>query len=185
MDREKALQLVKQYVKNENSIKHMLAVEAVMRKLAEKFDEDKNLWGLAGLVHDIDMEVVDYHKNPSMHGKEGAQLLAKNNFSKEVIEATLAHNRETKKERETNLEKAIYCTDPLTGLIVASTLVSPSKKIRDLSTKSVLKRYKEKAFARGADRDAISACNELNMDLEEFVEVGLLAMQEIESDLDL
>jgi len=185
MKREKALLLVKKYVKNENSIKHMLAVEAVMGELAKRFDEDEDLWSIAGLVHDIDMEVVDYRKNPEFHGKKGALILEKEGFPFEIINAAVAHNKETGKERVTLLEKAIYCADPLTGLIVAGVLISPSKKIKDLSVNSVLKRYKEKSFARGAEREVISACKEINLTLEEFIKIGLLAMQKISNDLGL
>ncbi len=185
MEREKALLLIKKYVKNKNSIKHMLAVEAVMRELAKRFDENEEIWGIAGLVHDIDMELVDYHKNPELHGKEGSIILKEEGFSQQVIDATVAHNKETGKERATLLEKSIYCVDPLTGLIVASTLISPSKKIKDLSTESVLKRFKEKSFARGAERDVISSCEEINLTLQEFIEIGLLAMQKINNELEL
>jgi putative nucleotidyltransferase with HDIG domain len=185
MNRKKSLKLIKDYVKNENSIKHMLAVEAVMRDLAKRFDKDEDLWGITGLVHDIDMEIVDYRNNPELHGKKGVEILKNENFPEEVTNAVLAHNKETGKSRDTLLEKAIYCTDPLTGLIVASVLVLESKKINDLSTSSVLKRFKEKSFAKGADREVISACSEIGLTLEEFVEVGVGAMQKINKELEL
>ncbi len=185
MRRESALELVKKYVKNKNSIKHMLAVEAVMKNLARRFNEDEELWALAGLVHDIDMEIVDYVKNPSLHGKETERILNEEGFDRKVIDAALAHNHETGKERESLLEKAIYCADPLTGLIAASTLVLPSKKIKELSLKSLKKRHKEKAFAKGADRNIIESCKEIGLELEEFMEIGLTAMQEISAELEL
>ncbi len=185
MSEKEALNLVKKYVKNKNSIKHMLATAAVMRSLAQKFNEDEDKWALSGLLHDIDMEIVDYHENPHEHGLRGAQILEEEGVSRDIINAALAHNKETGKARETVLEKSIYCTDPLTGLIVASTLVLPSKKIADLTAESVLKRYKEKSFAKGADREIIASCSEINLSLEEFVEIGLTAMQKISNDLDL
>ncbi len=185
MKREEALSLVRKYVKNENSIKHMLAVEAVMKSLAQKFEEDEKEWGLVGILHDIDMEIVDYKKNPKEHGQKGAEILEKNNITQKIIDGTLAHNEETGKERKTLLEKAIYCTDPLTGLIVASTLVLPDKSIKKLSVESVLKRFKEKAFAKGANRDIINSCQEIGLELEEFVAIGLSAMQEISEELEL
>lgn len=185
MDKNKALLLVRQYVKNENSIKHMIAVGAVMRALAEKFGENKDLWELAGILHDIDMEIVDYRNNPDYHGKKGAEILKENGAKEEIIAAALAHNKDTGKERNTLLEKSIYATDPLTGLIVASVLVLPEKKIADLTSKSVLKRYKEKAFAKGADRDIIATCSEIGLDLEEFINIGLTSMQEISDEIDL
>ncbi len=185
MKREEALLLVKQYVKNKNSIKHMIAVEAVMKRLAHKFKEDHEIWSLTGLLHDIDMEIVDYHNEPEKHGKKGAQILKENGVKEEIINGTLSHNRETGKKRETLLDKSIYCSDPITGLIVASALVSPSKKLSDLSPKSVVKRFKEKSFAKGADRDAIQACQEIGLELEEFVTIALSAMQEISEELEL
>ncbi len=185
MKREQAINLIKKHVKNRNSIKHMLAVEAVMRALAKRFDEDEELWGLAGLLHDIDMEIVDYRNNPEEHGKKGAEILEKEGVSKKVIDAALAHNKATGKKRETDLEKAIHAADPLTGLIVASALIIPSKKINDLTTDSVIKRFKEKSFARGADRETIKCCSEIGLELDKFIEIGLLSMQEISKELEL
>ena len=185
MNREEALQLVRQYVKNENSIKHMLATEAIMRALARHFGEDEKIWGLAGLVHDIDMEINDYRQNPEKHGLIAEEILSKAGFAPEIIEAAKAHNLATGKMRETKLEKSIYCADPLTGLIVAATLVLPSKKLADLSVESVLRRFKEKHFARGADREIISACSRIDLSLEEFVKIGLEAMQGINKELGL
>ncbi len=185
MDREEALSLIKQYVKNKNSIKHMLATEAVMRALAKELGEDEEKWGLAGLLHDIDMELVDYKENPQDHGKVGAQILREIGLNEEIIEAALAHNDRTGKQREALMEKAIFAADPLTGLIVASTLVLPNKKIMNLTPESVLKRFKEKAFARGADRETISACCKTGLTLEEFVGIGLKAMQGISEELEL
>lgn len=185
MDREKGFNLLKKHVQNKNSIKHMLAVEAVMRELAKKFDEKEELWGLAGLLHDIDMEIVDYKKNPFLHGRKGESILREEGFSEEIYSAATAHNPETGEERNTLLKKAIYCVDPLNGLIVASTLVLPSRKIRDLSSESIMKRFKEKAFAKGADREIIASCDEIGVTLEEFVDIGLSAMQKISSELEL
>jgi putative nucleotidyltransferase with HDIG domain len=185
MNREQAFSLIKEYVKNENSVKHMLAVEAVMRSLAERFNQDQELWGMVGLVHDIDMEIVDYLNEPEKHGIKGAEILQEKGFSSEVIEAIKAHNEATGKNPETLLEKAIFCVDPLTGLIIAGVLVSPSKKISDLTAQSVLKRFKEKSFARGANREIIKECSKINLDLEEFINVGLKAMKNISDDLGL
>ncbi len=185
MNKQEALQLVRQHVKNENSIKHMLATEAIMRALARRFSEDEEIWGLAGLVHDIDMEMVNYRDHPEKHGKVGGAILEKAGFDSAIIEAVKAHNPATGKVRETRLEKAIYCVDPLTGLIVASTLVLPSKKLADLKIESVLKRFKERHFAQGANREKIAACSEIDLSLEEFVKVGLETMQGISDDLGL
>ncbi len=185
MNREDALILIRKYVKNVNSIKHMMATEAIMRALAKRFNEDEELWGLTGLLHDIDMEIVDYVIEPSKHGKEGAEILKEEGINKEIVEAVKAHNPATGKKAETMMEKAIYCSDPLTGLIVASTLVLPSRKISDLNASSVMNRYKEKSFARGADRDIIASSSEMGISLEEFIEIGLEAMKKIDKELGL
>jgi len=185
MKREEAHALIREHVKNENSVKHMLAVEAVMRALARRLEEDEEKWGLAGLLHDIDMETVDHRTDPQRHGIEGARILEEKGVEEDIVEAVKAHNEATGKERNTLMEKAIYAADPLTGLIIASVLVLPNKKLEELSVDSVMKRFKEKDFARGADRDTISSCEELGIPLEEFVKIGLRAMREINEDLGL
>ncbi len=186
IEREEALKLIQKYVKNQNSIKHMIAVEAVMEKMAEKLGGDKEIWARAGLLHDIDMELVDYRDEPEKHGKKALDILKEEGIDHpDILKAVEAHNKATGKERETLLEKTIYAVDPVTGLIVASALVLPTKSLKDLKTKSILKRFKENSFARGADREAISACKELGMDLEEFIEIALSSMQEISQELGL
>ncbi len=193
MTREEALSLVRQYIKNENSVKHMLATEAIMRALARRFNasaslsasENEETWGLAGLLHDMDMEIVDYRTNPEQQGAVGADMLEKMGVDTIITNAIRAHNEATGKTRDNLIEKAIYAVDCLTGLIVASTLVLPSKKIGGLTPENVLNRFKEKSFAKGARRDAIATCSEINLSLEEFAQIGLKAMQEIASDLDL
>lgn len=163
----------------------MLATEAVMRSLASRFGEDEEKWGLVGLLHDIDMEIVDYVKDPGKHGNEGARILEEKGLDGELTEAVKSHNPATGKKPETLMEKTIYSVDPLTGLIVASVLVLPSRKISDLSVSSVIRRFKEKSFAKGADREIIASCSEMGLSLEEFVESGLRAMQEINQELGL
>lgn len=186
MTREEALQLVRQYVKNENSVKHMLATEAIMRDLASRFNENVEKWGLAGLVHDIDMEEIDYRNEPTKHGPRSVEILKENGLNdEEVLGAVLAHNETLGGERLTKIEKAIHCVDPLTGLVVAATLVMPSKKLADVTTENILNRYKEKNFARGANREIIVRCSELDLSLEEFCRIGLLAMQGITGELGL
>jgi len=186
MTRNEALALIKSKVSNPNSIKHMLATEAIMQALARHFGEDEEKWGLAGLVHDIDMEEVDYHEEPEKHGLKGVEILRENGLNdQEILDAVLAHNEATGKKRETLLEKAIYSVDPLTGLIVAATLVLPSKKIADVKVENVLNRFKEKSFARGVNREIIAKCQDISLNLEEFVKIGLEAMQEITGELGL
>ena len=184
MKREEALNLLKKYLKNQNLIKHSLAVESVMKNLALHFDEDVSKWTLAGLLHDIDYELVK--NDMSKHSLLGAEILKENGLEEEICNAVKVHNEMHKIEPKTLIEKALFVADPLTGLITASVLVLPSKKISDLTIESVLKRFKESAFARGANREIIKKCEELlNLELEKFVNIGLLSMKEISDDLGL
>ncbi|KPJ57329.1 phosphohydrolase [Parcubacteria bacterium DG_74_2] len=184
MEREKALNLLKENIKNKNLIKHSLAVEAAMRDLAENFGEDIEIWGICGLLHDIDYEKTK--EDPNLHSKIGTEMLKNLGFDKEIQEAVLTHNEVHGIEPKTKMAKALFCVDPLTGLIVASTLVLPSKKINDLKTENVLNRFGEKLFAKGANREIIKKCEEyLSLNLEKFIEIVLSAMQKISSELDL
>jgi len=186
MTRDEALQLVKQYVKTANSVKHMLATEAIMRALARQFGESEDVWGLAGLVHDIDMEEVDYMADRKRHGPRSVEILRQNGLDDEIVlGAVMAHNEALETPRDTKIKKAIYSVDPLTGLIVASCLVLPSRKLADLTADNILNRFKEKSFARGAKREIIAECSELGLSLEEFCKIGLEAMQGISDDLGL
>lgn len=184
MTRNKAFDLLKENLKNQNLIKHSLAVEASMRGLAEKFNEDVEKWGICGLIHDIDYEKTG--GNPNLHSKQGAEMLKGLGFDEETYKAVLAHNEIHGIKPESLMAKALYCVDPLTGLIVAATLVLPSKKINKLEIDSVLKRFKEKAFAKGADREIIKKCEEyLNLSLKEFIRITLSSMQKISNELGL
>jgi hypothetical protein len=185
MTREKALELVEKRIKNKNSIKHMLATEGIMRALAEHFEEDEEVWSLAGLLHDLDMEDEESLADPRQHANRSAEELEAMGVKKEITNAIRAHNPQSGKRPETLIEKCLYAADPLTGLIVASTLVLPSKKITDLRLDSLLKRFKEKRFAMGARREGIAACLNFEMELEDFLRIGLKAMQGIAEDLGL
>ncbi len=181
LDRRKALELVRSRVKNANLVKHMLAVEAAMRALAPRFGGDPDRWGLAGLLHDLDYE--ETRNIPERHALVTVEELRGMGFDDtEVLNAILAHAG--KKTPETPMEWAIYSVDPLTGLIVAAALVHP-QKLSGLQVENVLKRYKEKAFARSANREAIAACRNLGMELPEFVGVVLEAMKGIRDELGL
>ncbi len=183
MEREEALRLVKQEVKTKNLIKHMLAVEAVMRRLARELGQDEELWGLAGLLHDLDYDkTVD---QPEQHGLLGAQILEEKGFPAELIRAVKAHNEMLGVERQTLLDKALYAADPVTGLLVAAALIHPQKKLAAIDLDFVLNRFKEKSFARGADRGQIETCRDLNLTLERFIALSLEAMQSIAADLGL
>lgn len=184
MNKESALELLRENLTNQNLIKHSLAVEAVMRALAGHFGEDAEKWAMCGLMHDIDYEIVK--DDISSHSRKGAEMLKELGFNEEICYAVLTHNEAHGIEPESLLAKSLFCVDPLTGLMVAATLVLPSKKINDLETENVLKRFKEKAFARGANREIIGKCQEyLNLSLEEFVEIVLNAMKKISKELGL
>ncbi len=184
MKKEEALNLLKKYLKNQNLIKHSLAVEVVMRELANYFNEDVEKWGIAGLLHDIDYELVK--NDMSKHSLLGAEILKENGLEEDICNAVKVHNEMHNIEPKTLMEKSLYVADPLTGLITASVLVLPSKKIKDLTIENVLRRFKENAFARGANREIIKKCEELlNLELEKFVNIGLLSMKEISDDLGL
>lgn len=183
MTRDEALALIKQHVKNKNLIKHMLAVEVVMGALAPHFDGDPELWRLAGLLHDIDYDQT--FDKPEIHSKLGAQMLADLNLPAELVNAVRAHNEIHGIERTTPMEKALYCSDPVTGLIVAGALIHPSKKLSAIDKDFILNRFNEKSFARGANRETIAACKELGLSLEDFVTIALEAMQQSASELGL
>ncbi|HNW96693.1 MAG TPA: HDIG domain-containing protein, partial [Candidatus Paceibacterota bacterium] len=157
MERNQALELLKNKIKNKNMIKHCLATEACLIKLAEYFKEDVNKWGIAGLLHDYDYEeMINF---PEKHALVGADELEKLGLDKESAQAIRAHNEMNGTPRNTVFEKAIYSVDPMTGLIVAAALVLPSKKISELTTESIINRVKEERFAAGAKRKNILACS--------------------------
>jgi uncharacterized protein len=184
MEREKALEILKENIKNKNLIKHSLAVEALMKALARHFGEDEKKWALAGLLHDIDYEKVE--NDLSQHSLVGAEMLSNLGIENDICQAVKTHNEAHGIKPETLMGESLYVCDPLTGLIVASTLVLPSKKISDLTTENVLHRFKEKSFAKGANREIIKKCKDyLNLNLEEFIGISLKAMQEISDDLGL
>jgi putative nucleotidyltransferase with HDIG domain len=186
MTRQEGLNLLRENISNQNLIKHSLAVEAIMKVLAHHFGEGENegKWALAGLLHDIDYEKTK--DNPVKHSLVGAEILEDLGVDKEICQAVKVHNEAHGIAPETLMEKALYVADPLTGLIVAATLVLPSKKLADLTVENVLNRFKEKAFARGVNREIIKKSEELlNLKLEEFVKIGLGAMQEISKELGL
>jgi len=183
MDRKEALDSVKANIENENLLKHMLATEAIMIALAKRLGEDQEEWGLTGLLHDIDMELTEGDMNS--HSKLGADLVKEMGASEVMVHAILSHNETHGVPLETKLDKALFCADPLTGLIIAAALVRPDKKLAGVEAKSVRKRFKEKSFAAGANREQISSCRELGLELDEFIELGLKAMQGIANELGL
>ncbi|MGE5577863.1 MAG: HD domain-containing protein [Syntrophothermus sp.] len=183
MNRQEALETVKKHVKNKNLIKHMLAVEAVMRALAERFGEDVDKWGLAGLLHDIDYDTTA--DKPQEHSVLGARMLEEMELAPDIVYAVKVHNEAHGLPRNSMMDKALYAADPLTGLIVAAALIHPSKKIHAIDADFVMNRFGEKSFARGANREQIQACSEIGLSLKEFVDLGVKAMQGIAADLGL
>ncbi len=183
MKREEALDSIKANVENENLIKHMLATEAIMRALARRFGEDEEEWGLTGLLHDIDMELTEGDMNT--HSKLGADLARELGVGESVAQAILRHNETHGIPLDTMLDKALFCADPLTGLISAAALVRPDKKLAGVEAKSVMKKFKEKSFAAAVSRQQIAGCSEIGLELGEFVELGLTAMKEIAAELGL
>lgn len=183
MDRAEALLIVKEYVKSPNLINHMLAVEAAMCFYARKFNEDEELWGLAGLLHDFDWEI---HPTLAEHPQAGAPILRERGVPEEIVRAILSHADHTGVPRETVMQKALYACDEITGLITAVALVRPSRSLHDLTASSVKKKWKDKAFAAGANRDEISqATQEFGIELWEHTDNVILAMRTIATELGL
>lgn len=186
MDRQTAINLLRENLKNKNLIKHCLALEAVMRKLANHpaIGGDADTWGLAGLLHDLDYE--ETLTDPQKHTLIAAERLKEALAPVEIINIIKAHNSEALGiARESRADKAIYAADPLTGLIVAAALIHPDKKLNSIDPQFVLNRFKEGSFARGSNREQIKTCEELGLSLEEFISLGLGAMQEIAAELGL
>ncbi|MFZ5645961.1 MAG: HDIG domain-containing metalloprotein [Bacillota bacterium] len=183
MNRDEALSLLKENLENKNLFKHCLAVEAVMRELAEHFGEDAEKWGLAGLLHDID---YDHTKDdPHRHSLEGAKLLEEKGLPEDIVYAVKVHNEAHGLPRNSLLDKALYCTDPVTGLIVAGALIKKEKSLSAIDVPFLMKRFGEKAFARGANRETINACSEIGLSLEDFLGIGLRGMQKISDEMGL
>ncbi len=183
MDRPAALSLVREYVKNESLVRHMLAVEAAMRFYAEKYGEDVEAWGLVGLLHDFDWEI---HPTLEEHPQAGAPILRQRGVPEEIVRAVLSHADHTGVPRQSRMEKALYACDEITGLVTAVALVRPSRSLSDLEASSVKKKWKDKAFAAGANREEITkATEEFGMELWEHVGNVILAMRKIAPELGL
>ncbi len=183
MKRDEALAIVQKYVENENLIRHMLAVESAMRFYAGKFGEDEELWGVTGLLHDFDWEI---HPTLEKHPQAGAPILREHGVPEEIVDAILSHADHTGVPRQSKMEKALYACDEITGLIVAVALVRPSRSLEDLKVKSVKKKWKDRSFAAGANREEIAeAAIEFGVELWEHVGNVIQAMRRIGPDLGL
>ena len=184
MNRQEAFNIVTEFITNQNLINHMLAVEAAMRAYASKYGEDVEGWGLVGLLHDFDWEI---HPTLEEHPQKGAPILRERGVSEADIQTILSHADHTGVPRETLRDKALFAVDELTGLVTAVALVRPSRDIRDVAIKSIKKKWKDRSFAAGANREDIEqGCAELGVDLwGEHVPLVLNAMQDIAADLSL
>ncbi|HEX7344679.1 MAG TPA: HD domain-containing protein [bacterium] len=179
LSRPQALELVQRHVSNRNLIKHMIAVEGVMRRLARHFGQDEEIWGVAGLLHDLDYdETVDDFPR---HGYRTVEILKEQDLPGEARQAILAHTGHI--PCETLMDKALYAIDPLTGLIVAAVLMHPQKKLAALDADFVLRRFREKRFAAGANREQIQSCEAIGLSLEQFLQLGLEGMNSVSDQL--
>ena len=175
--REEALALLKQYNKNESLIKHALAVEGVMRYMARKRGGDEEKWGIIGLIHDL-----DYEQFPDQHCKKTEEILKENNWPEEYIRAVISHGWGicTDVKPESEMEKVLYAIDELTGLVVTTALVRPSKSVMDVKTKSVKKKWKQKQFAAGVDRSIIERGAEMmGVELSELITDTIMGMRDV------
>lgn len=181
LTRDEAYNLVESKIKRKNIVKHMLAVEAIMKSLAEYFGEDKEIWGLTGLLHDVDFEEVG--ENFSMHGLKAEEIL-KGLVPDGVIQAIKAHNYEyTGVQPKTRMEKALIAADAVSGLLVACALVMPSKKLEEVKISTLNKKFKQKDFARNVDRNRINFCEEIGLSKEKFFEIALNGLKKISQTL--
>jgi predicted hydrolase (HD superfamily) len=183
MNREESLALVREYVKSESLVRHMLSVEAAMRFYAEKFGEDVETWGLLGLIHDFDWEI---HPTLEQHPQAGSPILRERGVSEDIIQDILSHADHTGIPRDTLRRKALAACDEVTGLVTAVALVRPSRSLYDLEASSVKKKWKDKAFAAGTNREEMEhAAKEFGVDIWEHVGNVILAMRKIAPELDL
>ena len=180
--REYYLNLLKKHISNPKMIAHCLASEAVMRALAERLGEDADKWGMAGLMHDLDVEITngDSYK----HGNIAVDILREEGFPEDAVEAILLHNEKaTGRVRSEKFHHALAAGETITGLVFAVALVYPDKKISSVKTKSVVKRMKEKLFAASVHRENILECEKLGIPLDEFAELAIGALAPIETEL--
>ncbi len=181
--RAEAFELLKKYNKTESLIKHALAVEGVMRYMARKFNADEEKWGVVGLIHDL-----DYEQFPDQHCKKTEEILRENNWPEEYIRAVVSHGWGicTDVKPETEMEKVLYAIDELTGLVVTTALVRPSKSVMDVKTKSVKKKWKDKRFAAGVDRSIIeNGAGMLGVEIPELITDTIAGMREVAEEIGL
>jgi putative nucleotidyltransferase with HDIG domain len=186
--RADTLALMHEYTASESLRKHMLAVEGAMRAYAQKFGEDEERWGTTGLIHDFDYERFpnNAHSPTDEHPSEGVRLLRSKGYPEDILQAILGHAHYTNTPRESKMAKTLFAVDELTGLITATALVRPTKSVHEVDAKSVRKKMKDKAFARGVNReDVVNGASELGVDLDEHIAFVISSMQARSADLGL
>ncbi len=179
--REKALELIRENIDNQNLIKHMLACEVCMKHLAKHFNENEETWSMAGLLHDLDYAKTS--NDPKNHGFITLQMLKEYSLPQDILDAIVAHPGH--KERVKLIEKSLYSVDPLTGLIVAAALMHPEKKLEKIDVDFITRRFNEKRFAAGANRQQIQSIEETGLSLRDFINICLDAMKSISAELGL
>ncbi len=182
------LALMQEYTASESLRKHMLAVEGAMRAYAQKFGEDEERWGTVGLIHDFDYERFpnNAHSPTEEHPSEGVRLLRSKGYPEDILQAILGHAQYTNTPRESKMAKTLFAVDELTGLITATALVRPTKSVHEVDARSVRKKMKDKAFARGVSReDVVNGASELGVDLDEHIAFVISSMQARSADLGL
>ena len=182
INREKAYEILTKYMVGQNYIDHSLAVEAIMKKLAEKLAPDEvEFWGICGLLHDLDEEHCDWTNHPETHGPTSVEILKKEGVNDEILfNAIMAHNPDSSKKAETTIEHAIIAADPMSGFIKAIAQIYPDKKVSSVKPKSVTKRFKETRFAAGANREYMMHIERCKIPYAEFAEMALDAMKDFE-----
>lgn len=184
MTRNEALDLLKKHVKNEKMLYHSFSSEAVLKALAKKLGRDEEKWGMAGLLHDIDVELTN--ADPAIHALKAGELLGEFNLDDEILDAIRMHNEmATGLPRNTEFQHALAAGETITGLIYATALIYPDKKIASVKPKSITKRMKQRAFAASVSRENIMECEKIGIALPEFVDISLKAMQEIADQIGL
>jgi len=186
--RDETLAIMHEYTASDSLRKHMLSVEAAMRAYAEKFGEDSDRWGITGLIHDFDYEKYpnEAHSPTEEHPAEGVRILRSRGFPEDILEAILGHAQYSGVPRRSMMAKALFAVDELTGLITATALVRPSRSVMEVEAKSVRKKMKDKAFARGVNRDdVINGAADLGVDLDEHIAFVITAMQRVANEIGL
>ncbi len=183
ISRDEALELIRKYVRSDKLVKHMIAVESIMRALARRLGEDESLWGLVGLLHDVDYELTQ--SDFSKHGIVSTETILKGRLPEQALSAIRAHNEMTDHKDDSKLALALRAADQVSGLIVATALVMPSKRLSEVKLETLKRKFKQKDFARGVDREKIRLCERIGLSLDEFLDISLKAMQSVSDKLGL